>query len=1582
MTRSHSRRQTGQAFAPAGQASLGRAARGATGFALAALLAAPILAATGGEAVAQERTIRIQKVTASATHPAQVFSGPITPGGPNTGAWAVGLPLDGSPSDVASRQVTTAQQTVSETPVSGWTLQGFTVKPDPGGAATCDVNEAYAGTSAIVPADSNNYLVCVNNFYGTITRTLRIQKVTDSNFHPAQVFSGPITPGGPNTGAWAVGLPQDGSPSDIAVREVTSDPQTITETPVPGWVLIGFTVKPDPNGTATCDVNESYQGSQGNVPADANDYLVCVKNTYAPPNRTVRIVKVTDTVTHPGGSFPITISPGLAGQPVNLPITLTANALVGAPNTTLADQAQQTVTEGALPLGWTLAGFLVKPDPNGTETCSPLDSYAGVSATLPADANNYVVCVKNTYVEPTRTIRIGKVTATAGHPAQTFTGSITPAAQGWSVNLLFNEVISAAISTHVVGVQPQTITETLPPAGWALRGFFVKPDPNGTESCTLNDPYTGTSAIVPGDQNNYLVCVCNDYSLLPGSRTVRVEKVVGAPGGNHPGGTFDLIAQPGPGTLQVVIPADGVGPFPTISSMGQMTLSTLQHSLTEIPLPEPWLRVGYAVIPDPLGTAVCTGNETYAGTSAHIPADYNDYLVCVRNDYGRRLRIEKITGSATHPAQGFNYQVLPGFLAPLTPSDSLALDAPAGAGGAVVVSGASQQVIELPGLPLPWGPVGYVVKTDPAGTAACDLNDAWGASATVPAGAVPYLVCVRNDFGRALRFQKVTPTAAHPGGAFLVDVAPGALGPTADTVPLSLAPNAPDSGPAVTVLVQLAALSLTEAMPIAPAGWGHIGFAVKPDPLGTAVCDVGTDVFVPQPVGIPAGTTPYLVCVRNDWVAPPPATRTVRIGKVTTSAFHPGSAFGGIVYSNMPFPPPLSWGTGLAPSQPSGPIVSVAVPSNYTATVTEEPVPALWVLVGFLLQADPNGTAVCDPQAQYSGSAQPIPADTNSYLVCIRNDYVPVDRLVRVEKVAPVAHPGGSFSVLITPGAMFGPQVQSLALPPNTTGAPFGPLFPVSTAAQLVNEFFLPFGWSVVGYNVQVDSPPGTALCDPQGAYLPGPVAIPADTNHYLVCVKNEYGRPLRIEKVTQTTTHPGGTFPIAVYVNPDGSGTPILSTSLVLDPNAAVSDPVPPVIIPPVGVSLGEYNVPAPWGVAGYLVKPDPLGTETCSATEPGYVEGGGQVPPGTGQYLVCIRNEYSRRLRIQKVAEYTSTNPQIFDVTVIAGHPTATNPVVQLTLAANATSSSDQSVLLDFNAQTVFETPAPYPWHTTGYTIKPDPAGTATCAVNETYAGGHIHVPAGFASYLVCIKNDYNPPAVGHTMRTVRVIKVTDAQAHPGAAFSGTAVPGGPNTNSFAVSLDPNANVSAPVVLTLTSTTQRLEETTLPQYWSVVGYVVKPDPNGTETCALNDPYLGTEVYVPGDAGNYLVCIKNAFNPLPRTVRVQKTTLTPNHPPVVFDGTIAPGVPDTTYQVTLGIFGIFSSIDSRTVASYQSHTVTETPVPLDWTLDGYLVIPDPSGTATCTLGGPVLGTATIPPDDQDYLVCVQNTYTGLPVVP
>src|SRR5205814_1824476 len=61
----------------------------------------------------------------------------------------------------------------------------------------------------------------------------------------------------------------------------------------------------------------------------------------------------------------------------------------------------QTVTETPVPTDWTLDGYLVKADPNGTATCSPTEpGYTGTSASITADTNNYLVCIKNHYTAP------------------------------------------------------------------------------------------------------------------------------------------------------------------------------------------------------------------------------------------------------------------------------------------------------------------------------------------------------------------------------------------------------------------------------------------------------------------------------------------------------------------------------------------------------------------------------------------------------------------------------------------------------------------------------------------------------------------------------------------------------------------------------------------------------------------------------------------------------------------------------------------------------------------------------------------------------------------------------------------------------------------------------------------------------------------------------------------------------------------------------------------------------------------------------------------------------------------------------
>ena len=348
--------------------------------------------------VAPQRRIRVQKVTGTAVHPQQDFEGTFTPGGPAS-TFTLGLPENVGFSSVQSYMLTTGSHTVQETPIpAGWTLIGYTIKLDPSGTATCSPGENYGGPSIDVPAGSESYLVCIRNDFESQNRLVRLQKVTGTPVHPAQTFGGTIVPGGPDT-TYSLNLGMNQTLSPAVTRSVNSGSHAVFETVPTGWLLIGFTVKSDPNGTATCSVSENYGGGNGTIPAGLDRWLVCIRNDFQPPppDRTVRIQKLTTANDHPGGTFSGPIAPG--GPATSYSLSLGINQKFSViQSLTLSSQAH-TITENP-PSGWALHGFIVKQDPSGTATCSLNDAFSGTSAQVPSGPGSYLVCIRNEPVCP------------------------------------------------------------------------------------------------------------------------------------------------------------------------------------------------------------------------------------------------------------------------------------------------------------------------------------------------------------------------------------------------------------------------------------------------------------------------------------------------------------------------------------------------------------------------------------------------------------------------------------------------------------------------------------------------------------------------------------------------------------------------------------------------------------------------------------------------------------------------------------------------------------------------------------------------------------------------------------------------------------------------------------------------------------------------------------------------------------------------------------------------------------------------------------------------------------------------------
>jgi hypothetical protein len=131
---------------------------------------------------------------------------------------------------------------------------------------------------------------------------------------------------------------------------------------------------------------------------------VCAFDNQAPLTREVRVQKVTAAASHPGATFAVAV-----GQQ-STQVTLTPGAAASAASIISGAPVNQvlTVTETvpASPAGWSLTGFIVRPDTNHGATCSATDPGWQQTAAIPADANPYMVCVKNAYAAPLTTLTV------------------------------------------------------------------------------------------------------------------------------------------------------------------------------------------------------------------------------------------------------------------------------------------------------------------------------------------------------------------------------------------------------------------------------------------------------------------------------------------------------------------------------------------------------------------------------------------------------------------------------------------------------------------------------------------------------------------------------------------------------------------------------------------------------------------------------------------------------------------------------------------------------------------------------------------------------------------------------------------------------------------------------------------------------------------------------------------------------------------------------------------------------------------------------------------------------------------------
>ena len=1150
------------------------------------------------------RRLEIIVAPVSTAHPAHTFTGTIAPGGEAT---TFSLPFaENASSAGVTVNVSWSEQQVAFTPSPGWGILGYRVNKGCGPLQS-DYNDV-----ALIPSGSRDAQICVLVIRRD-QRQVRVQVVSPSNATQTEVFVGPITPGGSSTGAWALQLLAGQTHSEIAPRVLTGQAQTIAQYPLAGWTLIGFTVRLDHRASGACSPGDTFTGASVEIPADASDYLVCVRNDFGTPGpRTVR-VGVVRTGGQSTGTLSGTFAPGGPDATWGTVLDSTASFF---PITRSLSSSAHTVTADPPSSGWAFSGFLVKPDPEGSATCSSFESFAGTTAEVPAGVGRYLVCVLYRGVDPnaTRRVRIQKVTASVTHQADVFSGPIAPGGPdtgAWAVGLGENASHSD-IALRDLTTAAQTMTES-PRPGWALVGFKVKPEGFGfAASCSPTEAYAGTSAEIPAGSGQYLVCVRNDVGTSPVTRTIRFQKVIAT--ASHPFQAFPVAATPAAGaavSLSLVLPADGAS-----SPIESRTLDTRAYTVTEGASAADWSLLGFTVKSDPQGTAICGVNEPFTGTSASIPADGHQYLVCVRNDYvpagsPRLVFVQAVTSAASHP--GFTSL---GNLTPGGPDINYGVVVPGSATRSApqirAVARGVAHAVEQAEVDTGWVLAGYHVKPNPTGYAQCELSDVYAATAaarTVPADNVDYLLCVRNeresDQPRLIFVQAVAAATTHPGFTSLGNLTPG--GPDINygvVVPANVARSAAQIRSAGRGIAH------TVSQTAVDAGWMLTGYHVKANPTGLAECSPA-DPYSSAPGAnvVPADGVNYLVCVRNQLTP----SRSLRVQVVTGVSLHPAESFSGAV---NPGNPDNTWSVTMASGVDLSGVSSRQV-STASQTVTVTPT-SFWTLVGFVVKPDPDGTAGCTATDGYAGASGTVPASTVAHLVCIRQDYTRTRIVYLQQLTGTVSHPPDTFAVNISPG---GPATHADLFIHN--GFSQRTAIALNTASHVATQ--LPVqGWTLVGFTV-IGLPPssgGGGTC-PSSGYTGPSATIPSGTQDYLVCIRTDYGveppgttRRLRIQALTATFTHPAQVF--SGPVTPGGPATGAWAVMVPL--NVSHSD-VANRVVTTEQQTIG-IGIVADWTLVGFTVKPDPFGTATCSVSE-SFSGTSVIVPADVNAYLVCVRND-----------------------------------------------------------------------------------------------------------------------------------------------------------------------------------------------------------------------------------------------------------------------------------------------------------------------------------------------------------------------
>ncbi|MBI5946658.1 MAG: hypothetical protein HY875_00790 [Chloroflexi bacterium] len=337
---------------------------------------------------------------------------------------------------------------------------------------------------------------------------------------------------------------------------------------------------------------------------------------------------------------------------------------------------------------------------------------------------------------------------------------------------------------------------------------------------------------------------------------------------------------------------------------------------------------------------------------------------------------------------------------------------------------------------------------------------------------------------RQLKVVKVAASPDHPGGTF-----GGSIGSGVGSFSLQLAPGASRSNPLVktmpTVTVGIAESTW-------PAGWSNQGYALVPDPSGVAVCGDGLSYGAANI--IPAGSTPYLVCIKNGY-ASSTGSRILRLGVTTLTPIHPVADFGVTLSTGQQIT------VRLQKDQSSSSVIEVLVPAS-SVGVANISTPVNWWVTRQSLVDDPTGQATC----LRGTKGPPVPAGPDRYLLCVEAVYYSPDLprgLIVGVITSSVGHPGGTFEVEVLG------SLRTISLTPGSATR----VLPVVTipppgSASISFRATSP-GWHIIGYGLW--GPGGIPLPDPCAALPPvspspgNKVVLGEGSSPFLLCIHVAY---------------------------------------------------------------------------------------------------------------------------------------------------------------------------------------------------------------------------------------------------------------------------------------------------------------------------------------------------------------------------------------------------------------------------------------------------------------------------------------------